>query len=161
LQGWVAEELGGGILFLTRFAETPQVHHVQGAGMYRKQVSFFLDAVAKAIVCPSYEIFPGFAFLKDTGGNEFYQIYLFNQKTGSIQMITDGKSRNDYFNWNNKGDRFVFSSTRRNGKNWDIIISDRNNFGNLLPLLEREQEGYCMFQSMKLICSSWMWIPKC
>ena len=42
-------------------------------------------------------------------------------------MLTDGKSSNGGVNWNNKGDKFSFFSTKRNGTDWDIYFADINN----------------------------------
>ncbi len=39
-------------------------------------------------------------------------------------MLTDGKSSNGGVNWNNKGDKFSFFSTKRNGTDWDIYVAD-------------------------------------
>jgi len=41
-------------------------------------------------------------------------------------MLTDGKSSNGGVSWNNKGDKFSFFSTKRNGTDWDIYVADIN-----------------------------------
>jgi dipeptidyl aminopeptidase/acylaminoacyl peptidase len=42
--------------------------------------------------------------------------------TGEITLLTDGKSRNSAPTWSNKGDRIVYTSTRRNGADTDIYV---------------------------------------
>lgn len=63
-------------------------------------------------MCPNTSLHPGFTFMKDKGGNEFYQFFTFDLKTGVSKMFTDGKSRNDSYKWNNKGDCAAFTSTK-------------------------------------------------
>src|SRR5579864_2647002 len=79
------------MLILTRFADTSQVHQVKFPGGARTQLTFFPDRVGQA----QYEPTKGdsFLFSKDVGGGEFFQIYLYDLKTGDITLLTDGKSR--------------------------------------------------------------------
>jgi len=42
-------------------------------------------------------------------------------------MLTDGKSRNGGVSWNNKGDKYSYFSTKRNGTDWDIYVADKSN----------------------------------
>lgn len=94
---------GQGLFIRTRFAETAQLHHVSFAGGARSQMTFFSDPVASASVCPA----PGsesILFTKDSGGNEFYQIYNFNTRTSEWKMLTDGKSKNAAVLWSPQGD---------------------------------------------------------
>ncbi|WP_290889415.1 S9 family peptidase [Fischerella sp.] len=64
---------------------------------------------------------------KDIGGNEFNQNYRFDLGTGEIALLTDGKSRNSWGVWSNKGDRMIYTSTRRTGKDNDFYIIDPKN----------------------------------
>jgi dipeptidyl aminopeptidase/acylaminoacyl peptidase len=122
-QDWLHD---GGILISTRFGETAQFHKVQKPGAYREQITFFNEPVGGATLCPdkSKNVF---LFTKDVGGGEFYQIFSFDVDNASYKMLTDGKSSNGGVNWNNKGDKFSFFSTKRNGADWDIYIADINN----------------------------------
>jgi Dipeptidyl aminopeptidases/acylaminoacyl-peptidases len=113
---------GSRMLILTRFADTRQVHLVQFPGGDRKQLTFFPDSILKAQ-------FPNepanyFLFTKDSGGNEFYQIYRFDLNTGDTSLLTDGKSRNENSLWSHQGKRLVYTSTRRNGKDNDLYLMD-------------------------------------
>ncbi|MGB5666355.1 MAG: S9 family peptidase [Maribacter sp.] len=112
-----------GILIATRFGNTAQLHTVNNPGAARNQISFFEEPVSNGSFCPSPD-YNGFLFTKDIGGNEFSQIYWYNMNTRISEMISDGSSRNFGIVWSNKGDRFAFTSSRRNKKDFDIYISD-------------------------------------
>lgn len=114
---------GQGILISTRFGNTNQLHTVHKPGGSRNQITFFDEPVDNGLFSPSPD-HNGFLFTKDTGGNEFSQIYWYNMKTGESEMISDGESVNRGVLWSNKGDRFAFSSTRRNKKDFDIYVSN-------------------------------------
>ncbi len=120
----VADWLSGdeGLLMSTRFGETAQVHHIKAPGGARTQLTFFNEPVRGAVADTRLGK-NGFYFLKDIGGNEFSQIYYFDRATGRSTMLSDGKSRNGRPLLTDKGDRFVYSSTRRNGKDTDIWLS--------------------------------------
>lgn len=118
-QGWLPDNLG--ILISTRFGETNQIHHVRIPGGARTQLTFFKEPVSGAEPRPVSNP-TGFLFSRDIGGSEFYQIFFFNMDTGNYRMLTDGKSRNGAALWSRKGDRFVYYSTRRNGRDWDLYI---------------------------------------
>ena len=108
------------MLITTRFADTNQVHQVKFPGGARTQLTFFPDRVSSA----AYEPVHGetFLFSKDVGGGEFFQLYLYDLKTGSITLLTDGKSRNTDPHWSYQGDRVAYGSTRRTGDDVDIWV---------------------------------------
>ena len=110
------------MLIRTRFADTQQVHAVAFPGGDRRQVTFFPDAVGAASFQPTTGDF--FVFSKDTGGNEFSQNYRYDFAEGAITLLTDGKSKNSHGLWSNRGDRMVYSSTRRTGKDVDFYSLD-------------------------------------
>ena len=135
LSGWLPD--GSGILIGTRFGDTTQVHHVARPGGDRRQITFFKEPVAGASISPNPETH-GFIYQRDVGGSEFYQLYFMDMKTGESSLLTDGKSRNGEASWANDGRRFVFYTTRRNGRDWDIHLADVRNPGTSTPLLEKE-----------------------
>jgi dipeptidyl aminopeptidase/acylaminoacyl peptidase len=111
------------MLINTFFGETPQVHHVAFPGAARTQLTFFEDRVNRGI---SYDPVKGefFLFNKDSGGNGLYQIHRYDCATGKITRLTDGTSRNGAGIWATKGDRIVYPTTRRNGKDADLYVMD-------------------------------------
>ncbi|MEC4818066.1 MAG: S9 family peptidase [Scytonema sp. PMC 1069.18] len=113
------------MLISTRFGETPQVHLVKSPRFIRKQLTFFTERAGGATFQPTKGDY--FVFSKDTGGNEFNQNYRYDLATGEVQLLTDGKSRNSRGVWSNKGDRMVYTSTRRTGKSSDFYIINPTN----------------------------------
>jgi dipeptidyl aminopeptidase/acylaminoacyl peptidase len=107
------------MLITTRFGDTNQVHRIVMPGGARTQLTFFPDRIDGA----SYEPAKGdfFIFTKGAGGNEFTQNYRYDNATGEVTLLTDGKSKNSGPTWSNKGDRIVYTSTRRNGADTDIF----------------------------------------
>ena len=112
-----------GMLISTRFGNTTQLHTINSPGGARNQISFFDEPVSNGSFCPLAD-YNGFLFTKDTGGNEFSQIYWYDMKTRTSEMLSDGGSVNFGMNWSNTGDKFAFTSSRRNKKDFDIYISD-------------------------------------
>jgi dipeptidyl aminopeptidase/acylaminoacyl peptidase len=110
------------MLISTRFADTPQVHLVKFPLGARKQLTFFPERVAGGSFQPTQGEY--FVFSKDIGGNEFSQNYRYDLATGDVTLLTDGKSRNSGGRWSNKGDRIIYNSTRRTGKDNDFYIID-------------------------------------
>jgi dipeptidyl aminopeptidase/acylaminoacyl peptidase len=130
LRGW----LGDGVLVTTRFGETSQAHRVAFPAGDRQQLTFFPEPVADAAPAPDGK---SFLFAKDRGGDEYYQIYQFDLGSGRHRLLTDGKSRNQNALWNDRGDRFAFSTTRRNGKDTDIHVMAPGG-ADSTPVVERE-----------------------
>ncbi len=115
-----------GILITTRFGRTSQVHWVKEAGGARQQLTFFDEPVSEVSVNPdsSHE---SFIFDKDIGGSEFYQLFSYDLGSGVSSLLTDGESRNGAAVWSNRGDRYAFFSTRRNGRDFDILVASSAN----------------------------------
>lgn len=106
------------MLISTRFGDTYQVHQVKSPGGARTQLTFFKERVGGAQFEPVTGSY--FVFSKDIGGNENFQKFRYDFATGKTTMLTDGKSRNTGALWSNRGDLYVYHSTRRTGKDVDI-----------------------------------------
>ena len=119
LSGWVNDA----IVVATRFADTTQLHRVARPLGAREQVTFFAEPVSRAYVPPASND-TGLIYARDVGGGEFYQLFWLDWKTGSSKLLTDGKSRYSGVSWSNGGDRFAYTTTERNARNWDIHIQD-------------------------------------
>jgi dipeptidyl aminopeptidase/acylaminoacyl peptidase len=128
------------MLISTRFGDTNQVHLVKFPGGDRKQITFFTERTGGASFQPTSGDY--FIFNKDVGGNEFFQLYRYDMKDGAVMLLTDGKSRNTGGVWSTKGDRFVYSSTRRNGKDADQYIIDPNDPKSDRKFLQLEGGGW-------------------
>jgi len=125
-----------GILISTRFGNTIQLHTVNKPGLARNQITYFREPVTNGVFCPSPK-HNGFLFTKDIGGNEFAQIFWYNNDTRNSEMISDGSSVNTGILWSNKGDQFAFTSTRRNTKDFDIYISNIEDPKEAKPVIEK------------------------
>lgn len=111
------------ILIGTRFANTVQVHAVSAPGGARKQLTFFDEPVSSARYEPKNGRY--FVFLRDTGGNEFWQLYRYDLADRKVTLLSDGgRSQNTLGIWNNAGDRLVYASTRRTGADRDLYVID-------------------------------------
>lgn len=116
-EGWLGRD--GGVLISTRFGETAQVHLVSAPGASRTQLTFFAEPVAETTPAPDGQ---RFLFTKDVGGNEFFQVFEFDLASGDYRQLSDGKSRNTDLLWSNGGQQFAYSTTRRNGRDTDLVI---------------------------------------
>jgi dipeptidyl aminopeptidase/acylaminoacyl peptidase len=113
------------MLISTRFADTPQIHLVKSPLAYRKQLTFFPERTSGGSFQPTEGDY--FVFSKDIGGNEFSQNYRYDLATGDIILLTDGKSKNSGGVWSNKGDKIIYTSTRRTGQDNDFYLIDPKN----------------------------------
>lgn len=113
------------MLISTRFADTPQVHLLKFPLGSRQQMTFFPERVGGGSFQPTQGDY--FIFSKDIDGNEFNQNYRYDLATGDITLLTDGKSKNSRGIWSNDGDRMIYTSTRRTGKDNDFYIIDPKN----------------------------------
>jgi len=154
---WLA--YGKGKLMITRFAETNQVHFIKEPGGARKQLTFFPEQISGVSVCPGKK-HNAFIFTKDIGGNEFYQFYWFDLRTGKYELITDaGKSQNSFSLWSTTGNKFIYTSTKRNGKDYDVYVASIENpnatkmivskGGNWIPLDWSVDERYLILLESK------------
>jgi len=91
------------MLISTRFADTAQIHLVKMPGGARTQLTFYPDSVSGAQYSPASG--NSFVFSKDIGGNEFFQVYRFDNESGDVTLLTDGKSRNVAAVWSYDGQK--------------------------------------------------------
>jgi dipeptidyl aminopeptidase/acylaminoacyl peptidase len=113
------------MLISTRFADAAQIHLVKMPGGARTQLTFYPDSVSGAQYSPVSG--NSFVFSKDIGGNEFFQIYRFENASGDVTLLTDGKSRNVAPAWSYDGQKLTYGSTRRNGNDVDLYVVEPAN----------------------------------
>lgn len=131
------------MLIATRFGNSSQIHLVKSPGGARKQLTFFDEPVNTASFNPAGGTY--FLFLRDTGGDEFSQIYRFDISNNSITLLTEGgRSQNGNIVWNTKGNRIAFSSTKRNGEDRDIFIMDPLDPGSVKVISENTGGGWAV-----------------
>ena len=118
--GWSGNDC---LLVSTRFAETAQAHRVCSPLGMREQLTFYPEPVAGLLPAPADAWRKGFVFAKDTGGDEFSQLYWFDDATRSSTLLTDGKrTQNNGVVISRDGDLMAYSSTARNGADYDILV---------------------------------------
>ena len=113
-----------GIVISTRFGETSQVHFVRAPGAARKQVTFYDEPVSGGDVSPAGG---SFVFGKDTGGDEFYQGFLFDLQTGGVTQFTEPGTRNGGLVWRDDGQQVAWYRSTAGDPNWDILVADPRN----------------------------------
>lgn len=119
LVGWRPD--GEGLYIRTRFGATAQLHFVDRPLGARRQLTFFDEPVSAARIAPKSG---RVVLLKDVGGNEFAQVFLLDEATGEVSLLTDGKSKNAWPCWSGDGRQLAYSSTERNGKDFDLWVYD-------------------------------------
>lgn len=114
---------GTGMLIATRFGDTAQLHFVEQPLGMRRQLTFKKEPVGGAVVSPTGED-KGFVFTMDVGGSEFYQIFYYDFATGNTTLLSDGKSRYTGIMFTPDGSGIGYTTTERNGTDWDLHILD-------------------------------------
>jgi dipeptidyl aminopeptidase/acylaminoacyl peptidase len=116
----------GGILIATRFGDVEQLHRVSMPLGAREQLTFYREPVTVARA-PQSAVSPGFAFLKDQGGNENAQLYYYDATTRAVRMLTDGKGLYGGAVWSHDGRRVAFHGTGRDGVSYDLYLAEPAN----------------------------------
>jgi dipeptidyl aminopeptidase/acylaminoacyl peptidase len=138
--GWLPAPHG--MLIITRFGQTRQVHRVRDPRGDRQQLTFFPEPVNNVVPVSDPER-PGFLFGKDSSGDEHFQIYYQDLVSGRQKRLTSGGARNTAPRWSNLGDYFAYSTTQRNGRDTDIHIYDLDS-GESRPVLEEGGLWYAL-----------------
>ncbi len=113
-----------GILITTRFGETNQIHVVEKPLGARNQLTYYSDNIGGAMMRPKHN---SFAFSKDKGGDEFYQIYLFNLDSGKTIQLTETGTRNEGLNFSKDGKWAAWSISRSGSAVREIVIMEVDN----------------------------------
>lgn len=77
----------GSMLVITRFGATPQLHRVKGPGMDRRQITFAAEPIGGARSIPGTD---RLLFSRDTGGDEWVQIYAMGPDLNPVQLTETG-----------------------------------------------------------------------
>ncbi len=110
------------VLITTRFGNVASVHRVRQPLGARTQVTFEAEPILGAGFVPGTN--DAMVELRDVGGNERYQIFRRDLKSGRITQLTDPASRTEGVTFSEDGARMAFASNARNGKDFDIWIGD-------------------------------------
>ena len=111
---------GERVLIKTRFGDTSQLHLVAEPLGARTQLTFRGEPIANGLLAPAGD--RAILCAADEGGDEQHQIYY--RAPGDTRMLTDGDSRNISMRLSRDRRWLAYSSTTRNGVDFDVWISD-------------------------------------
>lgn len=111
----------GELLVSTRFGDAEQLHRVESPGGERRQITFGGEPITEAAYSPD-PVRPGFAYLRDAGGNANAQLYYQRAGEPGSKLLTDGKSMNGSPVWSNAGREIAFSTNARDSATYDIDV---------------------------------------
>jgi len=124
------------LLVSTDISGSPQLHRVRMPLGMREQVTFEKEPIRYASYSPADGLL---VVIKDEGGSEKYEFFTLAQ--GRLAKITSG-GKNAFGAWSNDGKLIGYSSTRRDGRNYDIYIVDPRKPGSDRLVLNREGNWY-------------------
>lgn len=109
----------GSLLILTRFGTTAQLHRVAGPGMARQQITFASEPIAGAQSIPGSD---RVLYGRDTGGDEWFQLYTMGPDGRSIQLTEPG-TRNSAALVARDGGRVFWSRSIKGSGDYDILAA--------------------------------------
>ncbi len=124
---------GDRLSFLMDTTGVPQVWTVESPREWPEQRTFYDERVTFASWSPER---PELAFGMDEGGNERAQLFRLDAESGEITNLTampDAKHR--WGGWDHDGDRFAFTSNRRDEAVFDVYVQDRDAVGDEAALV--------------------------
>ncbi|OIB58743.1 alpha/beta hydrolase family protein [Natrialba sp. SSL1] len=124
---------GDELSFLMDTTGTPQVWTLTGPREWPEQRTFADERVTFASWSPERR---ELMFGMDEGGNERAQLFRLDAETGTIENVTampDAKHR--WGGWSHDGERFAFTSNRRDEAVFDVYVQDRDETGDEAELV--------------------------
>ena len=115
-EDWLAD---GSMLISTRFGQTVQLHHVGYPGGAREQITFYDEPIADALARPGTA--DRFLFRRDTGGAEYFQIYLATL-AGAAELVTAPGTRNLAPVFSQDGAFVAWSTVEKGKADYDIWV---------------------------------------
>ena len=120
-QDWLPD---GGMLITTRFGATNQLHRVAAPSRARVQLTFHDEPVAGAQTIPGRD---AFIYSRDTGGDEWFQIYSRGLSGGGALQLTEPGTRNQSATLSRDGRLLVWSRATRGSGDYAILAADPMN----------------------------------
>lgn len=113
------------LLIHTQLGNTIQAYIVSMPGGMRRQVTFYDEPLNASLFDPQKGEF--IIVQRDNNGDEFYQLYRHDLRTGSDVLLTDGgKSYNFNPVWNNKGNKLYYTSLTNSEATSNIYVVNPN-----------------------------------
>lgn len=123
----------GGILITTRFGDTSQLHKVAAPMGARQQLTFYAEPIAGAGVRPKTNTY---VFVKDTGGDEFFQSYVFDPASGRTSQFTEAGFRNTGPVFTEDGRQAAWARASKDSGDYDIFVGDPSNAASRRQVLD-------------------------
>ena len=120
-QDWLPD---GTMLIKTRFGATSQLHHVRGPMLDRTQLTFHEEPVADAMTIPGSQ---AFVYRRDTGGDEWFQIYSRGAAAPEAALLTEPGTRNQTLAFSRDGRQLAWARAARGSANYAIMLADPGN----------------------------------
>ncbi|WIV66678.1 S9 family peptidase [Natrialbaceae archaeon AArc-T1-2] len=118
---------GERLSFLMNTTGVPQVWTLTGPREWPEQRTFYDERVTFASWSPER---PELIFGMDEGGNERAQLFRLEDETGAITNLTaTPEAKHRWGGWSHDGDRFAFTSNRRDESVFDVYVQDRDAVG--------------------------------
>ncbi|MGE0180607.1 MAG: prolyl oligopeptidase family serine peptidase, partial [Sphingomonas sp.] len=117
-QDWLRN---GTMLITTRFGSTNQLHHVVAPMRARNQLTFHDEPVAGAQAIPDSH---AFIYRRDTGGDEWFQLYSRRVDSGETVQLTEPGTRNQAATLSRDGRLLVWSRASRGSADYAIMAAD-------------------------------------
>jgi dipeptidyl aminopeptidase/acylaminoacyl peptidase len=126
----------GRLAFLMDTTGTAQVWTVDEPGGWPTQRTFYEEPVSFVTWSPER---PELVFGMDEGGDERTQFHLLDDGTGAVTDLTrHPEAKHGWGGWSHDGDRFAFTSNRRDESVFDVYVQERDGTG---TDAERVHEG--------------------
>lgn len=115
---------GRGIVVQTRFGDTNQLHRIEAPMGMRRQVSFHDEPVNFALYRPGKWPERTLLFSRDRGGDEQFQLYLLNDRSGDVARLTDGRTRNTDAVFSRDGKWVAWTSVPADSSRYRVLVAD-------------------------------------
>ncbi|ELY80228.1 S9 family peptidase [Natrinema gari] len=130
---------GERLSFLLDTTGTPQLWTLEEPRGWPEQRTFYDERVTFASWSPERS---ELIFGMDEGGNERAQLFRLDAETGAIENMTAmPEAKHRWGGWSHDGDRFAFTSNRRDEAVFDIYVQNRDETGSDAELVS-EGDGW-------------------
>ncbi|ERH00947.1 MAG: dipeptidyl acylaminoacyl-peptidase [Halonotius sp. J07HN6] len=130
---------GDRLCFRFNATGTPQLWSLTKPGAWPTQHTFYDERVISASMSPERD---ELIFGKDVGGNERVQLHRLDFDDGTITNLTQQpEAKHRWGGWSHDGDRFAFTSNRRDESAFDVYTQSRTATGDDAKLVA-EGDGW-------------------